>query len=68
MENVETVWIDRIPSRHGKRRGRLCIKLWQSPDGWRWTICDGPQRGSEPLPTREAAIEAARQRDGLGPV
>jgi hypothetical protein len=68
VAKFETAWIERLPGRQGEHRSRLSIELWQGLDGWRWSIPNGARRFSEPFPTREAAIEEARLRDGLGPV
>jgi hypothetical protein len=45
----------------------LSIELWQVSDGWRWAVPGDERRFSEPLPTREAAIDEPRLRDGKGP-
>ena len=67
MAKFETTWIERLPGSQREHRFPLSIELWQTSDGWRWAIPGGSRRFSEPFPTREAAIEGARQKDGLGP-
>ena len=68
MAKFETAWIERLPGPLGEHRSPLSIELWQVTDGWRWAIPGVARRFSRLFPTREAAIEEARQRDGLGPV
>jgi hypothetical protein len=68
VAKFETARIERLPERQGEHRSPLSIELWQTSDGWRWAIPGGSRRFSEVFPTRDAAIEAARQRDGMGPL
>ncbi len=67
MPMVETIRIERTSSRTGKPLGSFLIEVWQSGPGWHWHPTTGKAAPSVAYPTREAAIGAARLRDGLDP-
>jgi hypothetical protein len=67
MEYLDTVEVDRPPTKQGWPRAPLRIQLMLSNQGARWNILGGRASFSQLYPTREAAIQAARLRDGLEP-
>jgi hypothetical protein len=67
MAYLDNVEVDRPPTKQGWPRAPLRIQLMLSNEGVRWNILGGRALFSELYPTREAAIQAARLRDGLGP-
>ena len=50
-----------------KGRSDFMIAIWAERLGWRWAIPGDATGFSEPYPTREAAIDAARSREGRPP-
>jgi hypothetical protein len=67
MAYLDTVEVHRPPAMQGWPRAPLRIQLMHSNEGVRWNILRGRSQFSQLYPTREAAIQAARLRDGLEP-
>jgi hypothetical protein len=60
METIE------LPYRQ-KSRGTFLVDIWQVDDDWHWCLTNGKRAPSNAYPTREAAIAAARSKNGLDP-
>jgi hypothetical protein len=63
---VARVLIQRAATARGKDRVAFSVDVWESEKGWHWKL-PNDTKASAPYRTRAAAVEAARERDGLRP-